>query len=183
MEIKSCQFCEKQFDVYETFWRNKTTCDACYEKYTENIEELRAEKIKTLEQSKKEVKKELSEENEMLLKKQEALKNFKITTTNYYPNEEVDKVVGVVTAECVFGMNIFSDIFAGIRDIVGGRSAASQKVLRDLRNTCLTELKQEAYDMGAEGVIDVNLDYQEFSGQGKGMLFLVASGTAVKFRK
>jgi uncharacterized protein YbjQ (UPF0145 family) len=183
MEIKSCQFCKKQFDIYESFWRDKTTCDACYEKYTENIEELRAERIKTLEQSSIEAKKELADEREILLKKQEALQNFKITTTNYYPNEEVEKVVGIVTAECVFGMNLFRDMFAGVRDLVGGRSSASQKVLRDLKNTCLTELKQEAYDLGAEGVIDVHLDYQEFSGQGKSMLFLVASGTAVKFKK
>ena len=73
-------------------------------------------------------------------------------------------------------------IAAGIRDIFGGRSAASQKILRDSRQTCLRELKIEAFELGADAVIGVDLDYQEFSGKGKGMLFLVASGTAVKLK-
>ena len=77
-------------------------------------------------------------------------------------------------------MNIFRDFFAGMSDFFGGRSEASQKVLRDARNNCLNELKQEAYDMGADGVMGIDLDYSEISGKGKGMLFLVASGTAVK---
>jgi len=71
MDIKSCQFCKKQFDISETFWKNETTCDVCYEKNTENIEELRAERIEALEQSRIEAKKKLSEEREMLLKNQE----------------------------------------------------------------------------------------------------------------
>ena len=73
-------------------------------------------------------------------------------------------------------------LISAIRDIFGGRSAASQKILRDSRQTCLRELKIEAYELGADAVIGVDLDYQEFSGKGKGMLFLVASGTAVKLR-
>ena len=63
------------------------------------------------------------------------------------------------------------------------RSKASQKVLRDARNTCLTELKIEAHELGANGVIGIDLDYSEISGGGKsGMLLLVASGTAVTFK-
>jgi len=124
-----------------------------------------------------------SEQNKIYEEKAKKLKNFPLTTSIQFAKHQVEEELGIVTAECVFGMNIFRDMFAGIRDIVGGRSSASQKVLRDLRNTCLTELKQEAFDMGADGVLAVNLDYQEFSGGGKGMLFLVASGTAVKFKK
>jgi uncharacterized protein YbjQ (UPF0145 family) len=82
----------------------------------------------------------------------------------------------------VFGMNIFRDFFAGMTDLFGGRSSASQKVLRDARNTCLKELKKEAYDLGADGVMGIDLDYSEISGKDKGMLFLVASGTAVKLK-
>ena len=108
--------------------------------------------------------------------------NVKLTTTPTYPNLEIEEVKGVITAECVFGMNVFRDFFAGMTDFFGGRSEASQKVLRDARETCLIELKKEAYELGADGVIGIDLDYSEISGKGKGMLFLVASGTAVKFK-
>ena len=86
---------------------------------------------------------------------------------------------GVITAECVFGMNLFRDFFAGITDVLGGRSSSSQKVLRDLRKTCLTELRREALIVGANAVVAIDLDYSEISGDGKSMLFMVASGTAV----
>jgi uncharacterized protein YbjQ (UPF0145 family) len=124
-----------------------------------------------------------TEQNKMYEEKAKKLKNFPLTTSIQFAKYEVEEELGIVTAECVFGMNLFRDMFAAVRDIVGGRSSASQKVLRDLRDTCLTELKQEAFDLGADGVLAIGLDYQEFSGQGKGMLFLVASGTAVKFKK
>ena len=75
------------------------------------------------------------------------------------------------------------DFFAGVRDLFGGRSQASQKVLRDARIQCLNELRQEAYKIDANAVIGIDLDYSEISGKGKGMLFLVASGTAVKVEK
>ena len=108
--------------------------------------------------------------------------NVKLTTTPTFPNLEIEEVKGVITAECVFGMNVFKDFFAGVTDFFGGRSESSQKVLRDARETCLNELKKEAYELGADGVIGIDLDYSEISGKGKGMLFLVASGTAVKFK-
>ena len=108
--------------------------------------------------------------------------DVKLTTTPTYPNLEIEEVKGVITSECVFGMNVFRDFFAGMTDFFGGRSEASQKVLRDARETCLNELKKEAYELGADGVIGIDLDYSEISGKGKGMLFLVASGTAVKFK-
>ena len=106
-----------------------------------------------------------------------------LTTENNPQDLLVEKRIEIITAECVLGMNIFRDFFAGIRDIVGGRSAASQKVLRDARKRCLRELKIEAYAVGADAVIGVDLDYSEFSGGGKSMLFIVASGTAVKLKK
>jgi uncharacterized protein YbjQ (UPF0145 family) len=68
-------------------------------------------------------------------------------------------------------MNIFRDIFAAVTDIFGGRSSATQRVLRDARKTCLAELKKEADELGANAVIAVKLDYSEFSGGGKSMLF------------
>ena len=80
-------------------------------------------------------------------------------------------------------MNIFRDMFAGIRDIFGGRSSASQKVLRDARRTSMTELRREALISGANAVVAVDLDYSEISGDGKSMLLVVASGTACRVRK
>jgi len=107
---------------------------------------------------------------------------IKLTTAFDFVNYEIIDEVTIVTSECVFGMNIFRDFFAGMSDFFGGRSSASQKVLRDARKTCLKELKKEAFEVGADGVMGIDLDYSEISGKGKGMLFLVASGTAVKLK-
>ena len=84
-----------------------------------------------------------------------------------------------MTAECAFGMNIFKDLFASVRDIVGGRSRAVQNTLRDARRTALFELKREAWLVGADAVVGVDLDYVELSSAGS-MVMLVASGTAVR---
>jgi uncharacterized protein YbjQ (UPF0145 family) len=102
------------------------------------------------------------------------------TTAPYLEGYRVTKTIEVITAECVYGMNIFRDMFASATDFFGGRSKASQKVLRDARKTCLLELKEEGAEIGADAVIGINLDYNEFSGKETSMLFLVASGTAVK---
>lgn len=110
------------------------------------------------------------------------IKNILVTTEDYPPHP-VKERVDIITAECAFGMNVFRDIFAGVRDIVGGRSDATQKVLRDARKQVLFELREEAYHAGADGVIGVSLSYNEFSGKGKSMLFLVATGTAVVFEE
>ncbi|MDA9307182.1 YbjQ family protein [Gammaproteobacteria bacterium] len=160
MSSRKCSKCRAEYDSlrrgpYDDY------CDDC-------LAEVRQQKEET--------------EEEALIKKNK-IDSLKITTTNHYPNYEVDEVLGVITSECVFGMNIFRDMFAGVRDIFGGRSDSTQKVLRDSRETCLYELKKEAYYLKADGVIGIDLDYSEFSGGGKSMLFLVASGTAVTFKK
>mgnify|MGYP001257197003 FL=1 len=103
-----------------------------------------------------------------------------LTTAYVVSNREIDHEIEVITSECVYGMNLFRDAFAEVRNIFGGRSKATQKVLNDLRETCLYELKALAYEKGADAVIAIDLDYSEFSG---GMLFLVASGTAVKLKE
>ena len=106
-----------------------------------------------------------------------------LTTENNPQDLLVAERLEIITAECVFGMNIIRDFFADVRNIVGGRSGASQKVLRDARRTCLLELENEAEALGADAVIGVALDYNEFSGGNNAMLFLVASGTAVRLKK
>ncbi|MDP6573022.1 MAG: YbjQ family protein [Rhodospirillales bacterium] len=110
----------------------------------------------------------------------EIAKDIVLTTETVLSGYHVAERLEIITAECVFGMNVFRDMFAGIRDIFGGRSSSSQKVLRDSRRVCLTELRREALLLGANAVIAVDLSYNEISGDGKSMLFLVASGTACR---
>lgn len=76
-------------------------------------------------------------------------------------------------------MNMFKDMFTQIRNIVGGRSDTVQKAMRESRKTTLYELKKEAYLVGANAVVGVDLDYVEIGGAGSNMILLVASGTAV----
>ncbi len=102
-----------------------------------------------------------------------------LTTADSLEGYKVTKTLEVITAECVFGMNFLRDFFSSFTDFFGGRSNATQKVLKDARKTALEELRKEAEQLGANAVIGVRLDYSEFSGDGKSMLFLVASGTAV----
>ena len=101
-----------------------------------------------------------------------------LTTEAYPQGLTITRRIEVVTAECAFGMNMFKDLFAGVRDIVGGRSEAVQTTLRDSRRTALYELKKEAHAVGANAVVGVDLDYIELSSAGS-MILLVASGTAV----
>lgn len=109
--------------------------------------------------------------------KEEAISGI-LLTTETVPNLPIVERVEIVTAECAFGMNIFKELFAGVRDIVGGRSEAVQKTMRDARRAALYELKREAFDVGANAVVGVDLDYVELSAAGN-MVMLVASGTAV----
>ena len=103
-----------------------------------------------------------------------------LTRTFTIPGREIREPVRVVAAECVLGINIFRDMLGGLRDIIGGRSGTHQKELREARRTCLEELAGEAYSRGADAVAGIDLDYSEISGAGKGMVPLVASGTAVR---
>ena len=103
-----------------------------------------------------------------------------LTTTHNVPNRNIRDSLGIVSAECVLGINVFRDLLGGIRDIVGGRSGTHQKALREARESCLRELAEQATELGADAVVGVDLDYSEISGGGKGMVFLVASGTAVR---
>lgn len=115
-----------------------------------------------------------------ILKKEKLLKINKILlTTETNLNLKIEKRLGILSAECVIGMNIFSDFFSGIRDIIGGRSGTFQKALKEAKENVLTELKQQAVDLNANAVIAIDLDYSEISGGGKSMLFVVATGTAV----
>lgn len=102
-----------------------------------------------------------------------------ITTTPTLQGRTVAEYQGIVTGEAIIGANIVKDFLAGIRDIVGGRSAAYEGALRSAREEALREMAQEARDRGADAVIGVDLDY-EVLGSGNGMLMVSASGTAVR---
>ena len=104
-----------------------------------------------------------------------------LTTSYQLAAHNIIKEVGIVTSEVVYGMNIFSDLLSGVRDIVGGRSGAVQNVLKDAKRAVLNELRREALILNSDAVIAINLSYHELTGGGKnGMIMLVASGTAVK---
>ena len=101
-----------------------------------------------------------------------------LTTTSSIEGKPARDYLGIVTGEVIVGANIFKDLFASVRDIVGGRSGAYESSLRDARETALKELESEAKARGANAVIGVDFDY-EVLGQGGSMLMVTASGTAV----
>ncbi len=101
-----------------------------------------------------------------------------ITTTPNIEGRSITRYLGVITGEAILGANVFKDLFAGIRDIVGGRSATYERELQRARDIALTELQERAQAAGANAVVGVDLDYQVL-GSGNGMLMVSASGTAV----
>jgi uncharacterized protein YbjQ (UPF0145 family) len=103
---------------------------------------------------------------------------MQVTTTPSIEGRKIVKYCGVIAGEAILGANIFKDLFAGIRDLVGGRSAAYERELERARNIALQELQERARDVGANAVVGVDIDY-EVLGQGNGMLMVSASGTAV----
>jgi uncharacterized protein YbjQ (UPF0145 family) len=90
----------------------------------------------------------------------------------------VVRYTGVVTGEAILGANIFRDIFAGIRDIVGGRSAAYEQELRKARTLAMNEIRQAAQELGANAVVGIDIDYETVGANGS-MLMVSVSGTAV----
>ena len=103
-----------------------------------------------------------------------------ITTTPAVEGRPAREYLGIVTGEVIIGANIFKDLFAGIRDIVGGRAGAYENALRDAREEAFRELREEAYDLGADAVIGVDIDYEVVGANGS-MLMVSVSGTAIKF--
>lgn len=104
-----------------------------------------------------------------------------VSTTTAIDGSPVSEYVGVVTGEAVLGANLFRDLFAGLKDITGGRSAGYERSLREARETATGQMVAEAERMGADAVIGVDVDYESIQvGQGGSMLMVSASGTAVK---
>lgn len=102
-----------------------------------------------------------------------------ITTTNSIEGRSVTDYLGVVTGETIVGANILKDFFAGIRDIVGGRSGAYEQALHDAREQAIREMAERARERGGDAVLAMDIDY-EVLGSGNGMLMVTCAGTAVK---
>ncbi len=102
-----------------------------------------------------------------------------VTTTPTIEGRPIEDYLGIVTGEVIVGANLFRDLFANIRDIVGGRSGSYERILRDAREQAIEELQPEAATRGGNAVVGVDLDYEVIGDTGS-MLMVSASGTAVK---
>jgi uncharacterized protein YbjQ (UPF0145 family) len=103
-----------------------------------------------------------------------------IVTTPSLEGRRITRYIGLVSGEAILGANIFRDLFAGIRDIVGGRSAAYEEELRKAKELALQEMQEDAQRLGGNAIVGVDLDYETITmGSGGGMLMVSASGTAV----
>ena len=181
--MANCSVCGGRLGFFDTKGVcSKRDCLKSYRAYQSQtkaeVSEVRAKEKKSLAAKEKLIA-NLEREKSMVreLRIENAVEAV-LLTTETAPELKVINRLEIVTAECAFGMNIFKDLFAGVRDVVGGRSAAVQSTMRDSRRVALSELKREAYEIGANAVIGVDLDYMELS-SGASMVLLVASGTAV----
>jgi len=101
-----------------------------------------------------------------------------VTTTNHLEGRKIKKYIGIVSGEAIMGANVFKDLFAGVRDIVGGRSEAYERELRRAKEIALQEMIAYAQEQGANAIIGVDLDYETIGANGS-MLMVTAAGTAV----
>ena len=101
-----------------------------------------------------------------------------VTTTNNIEGKKVVKYLGIVSGEAIIGANIVKDFFAGIRDIVGGRSGSYEEGLREAKDIALREMQEQAFRIGANAILAVDLDYETLGRNGS-MLMVSSSGTAV----
>ena len=106
------------------------------------------------------------------------MQNMILSTTPTLENKKISSYLGIVTGEAIIGANLFRDIFAGIRDIVGGRSGTYEEVLREAKDNALAEMTDHARRLGANAIVGIDLDYETVGTNGS-MLMVTASGTAV----
>lgn len=102
-----------------------------------------------------------------------------VTTTHNVEGKRILEYKGLVAGEAILGANLFRDLFASIRDIVGGRAGSYEKVLNDARETAVSEMTDKAEQLGANAVIGVDIDYETVGTNGS-MLMVTAAGTAVR---
>jgi len=105
-----------------------------------------------------------------------------ISTTDSVPGKETKEIVGIAAGEAILGVNYFRDLFAGVRDIIGGRSGGYQKALREARMHAMADMRDEAKKMGADAIVGVDIDYEAVDTQKGSMLMVSCNGTAVTLR-
>ncbi|MCY3874300.1 MAG: heavy metal-binding domain-containing protein [Rhodobacteraceae bacterium] len=105
-----------------------------------------------------------------------------VTSTDGIEGRHVSEYLGIVSGEAVMGTNVFRDLFAGITDLVGGRSGTYEEELRRAKDVALEEMKREARALGADAIVGVDLDYEHLGGGSRSMLMVTTNGTAVRFR-
>ncbi len=105
------------------------------------------------------------------------MKDVIVTTTDGVDGKEVEEYLSVVAGEAVMGANVVKDLFAGLRDVVGGRSGSYEKEIKKGRREAMKDLRTEGENLGADAVVGVSVDYEEMK---EGMLWMTATGTAVK---
>jgi len=102
-----------------------------------------------------------------------------VSTTPTLEGRPVGEYLGVVAGEAILGANIFRDVFAGIRDVIGGRSGSYEKVLREAREQAMKEMQEAARRLGADAIVGIDYDYETLGDTGS-MLMVAVSGTAVR---
>jgi uncharacterized protein YbjQ (UPF0145 family) len=106
-----------------------------------------------------------------------------VVTTPNLEGTRIVRYLGIVSGEAIMGANIFKDFFAGIRDIIGGRSGAYEQELRKAKTVALDEMVQQAREMGANAIVAVDLDYESIGTDRGGMLMVTAAGTAIVYER
>ncbi len=103
-----------------------------------------------------------------------------LTTTDTVEGRKVATYLGIVAADAVMGTNMFRDMFAKVRDVVGGRVRGYEKVFADAKQEALNDLAEKAKELGADAIVGIDLDYEVISADDKSILMVSANGTAVK---
>ncbi|MCA1910061.1 MAG: YbjQ family protein [Magnetospirillum sp.] len=102
-----------------------------------------------------------------------------VTTTESVEGARIASYLGIVSGDAVLGTNVFKDLFASIRDVVGGRAASYEKVLQDGKDMAIADMIARAKELGADAVVGVDLDYEVIGGDSKTLLMVSVNGTAV----
>ena len=170
--MAECKECGENIKFFALDPGDDGYCRDCYNKRNLKLEQ----KVEVEKQISSDQAKQHAQQAEQLA---QMAKSITVTTEMSCPDLKIIERKGIVSAEVVVGMNVFKDLFAGVRNFVGGRSGVIQDALRDIRIQVIAELKMEAARSGANAVIAVDLDYQDIGATGSTMLMLVASGTAV----
>lgn len=160
--MANCTSCGKTIGLLQG---NRGMCQDCFVKSLRSTDEERVAAQRA--------------QDEAIVVREALIEAMLVSTETVLPDQQIQERLGIVTAECAYGMNVFKDFFAGVRNIVGGRSEAVQKTMRDARETVLYELKREANARGANAVIAVDLKYTQIGDGGMTMVLLIATGTAV----